>query len=62
MSMKQKSLSLRKLTANMQLHFTGALHLAIKLAGEKLYGQAKPNCGTLQGHKVFCSDMTFDLV
>lgn len=39
---------------------TGALHLAIKLVGEKLYGQAKPNCGTLQGHKVFCSDMTFD--
>ncbi len=39
---------------------TGALHLAIKLAGEKLYGQAKPNAGTLQGHKVFCSDMTFD--
>lgn len=39
---------------------TGALHLAIKLAGEKLYGQAKPNGGTLQGHKVFCSDMTFD--
>ena len=36
------------------------MHLAIKLAGEKLYGQAKPNCGTLQGHKVFCSDMTFD--
>jgi dTDP-4-amino-4,6-dideoxygalactose transaminase len=39
---------------------TAALHLATKLAGEKLYGQAKPNCGTLQGHKVFCSDMTFD--
>ena len=39
---------------------TSALHLAIKLAGEKLYGQAKPNCGTLQGRKVFCSDMTFD--
>lgn len=39
---------------------TGVLHLAIKLAGEKLYGQAKPNCGTLQGHKIFCSDMTFD--
>ena len=39
---------------------TAALHLSIKLAGEKLYGQAKPNCGTLQGHKVFCSDMTFD--
>ena len=39
---------------------TSALHLATKLAGEKLYGQAKPNQGTLQGHKVFCSDMTFD--
>jgi len=39
---------------------TASLHLATKLAGEKLYGQAKPNCGTLQGHKVFCSDMTFD--
>ena len=39
---------------------TAALHLATKLAGEKLYGQAEPNCGTLQGHKVFCSDMTFD--
>lgn len=39
---------------------TAALHLATKLAGEKLYGQAKSNCGTLQGHKVFCSDMTFN--
>lgn len=39
---------------------TDALHLATKLAGEKLYGQAKPNQGTLQGHRVFCSDMTFD--
>ena len=39
---------------------TAALHLAIKLAGEKLYGQARPNEGTLQGHKVFCSDVTFD--
>ena len=39
---------------------TAALHLATKLAGEKLYGQAKPNAGTLQGHKVFCSDCTFD--
>ena len=39
---------------------TSALHLATKLAGEKLYGQAKPNQGTLQGRKVFCSDMTFD--
>ena len=39
---------------------TAALHLATRLAGEKLYGQARPNAGTLQGHKVFCSDMTFD--
>ena len=39
---------------------TAALHLATKLAGERLYGQAKPNEGTLQGHKVFCSDVTFD--
>ncbi|MDE5763724.1 MAG: DegT/DnrJ/EryC1/StrS family aminotransferase [Ruminococcus sp.] len=39
---------------------TAALHLAVKLAGERLYGQTKPNCGTLQGYKVFCSDMTFD--
>ena len=39
---------------------TAALHLATKLAGETLYGQAKPNEGTLQGHRVFCSDMTFD--
>ena len=39
---------------------TAALHLATKLAGEKLYGQAHPNQGTLQGRRVFCSDMTFD--
>ncbi len=39
---------------------TAALHLATKLAGEKLYGQARPNMGTLQGHRVFCSDCTFD--
>ena len=39
---------------------TSALHLATKLAGEKLYGQARPNGGTLSGHKVFCSDVTFD--
>lgn len=39
---------------------TAALHLAIKLAGEKLYGQPAANRGTLEGHKVFCSDMTFD--
>ena len=39
---------------------TAALHLATKLAGEKLYGQARPNEGTLKGRKVFCTDMTFD--
>lgn len=39
---------------------TAALHLAIKLAGEKLYGQPKVGHGVLEGHKVFCSDMTFD--
>lgn len=39
---------------------TTALHLATKLAGEKLYGQARPSQGTLQGHRVFCSDCTFD--
>ena len=39
---------------------TAALHLAIRLAGEKLYGQQKAGHGTLEGHKVFCSDMTFD--
>ena len=39
---------------------TAALHLAVKLAGERLYGQARPNAGTLAGRRVFCSDMTFD--
>ena len=39
---------------------TAALHLATKLAGEKLYGQAKPHEGTLRGKKAFCSDLTFD--
>ena len=39
---------------------TAALHLATKLAAERLYGQARPNEGTLAGKKVFCSDVTFD--
>ena len=39
---------------------TASLHLATRLAGERLYGQARPDHGTLEGHKVFCSDMTFD--
>lgn len=38
---------------------TASLHLATKLAGERLYGQARPVNGTLQGHKVFSSDCTF---
>ena len=39
---------------------TSSLHLAVKLAGEKLYGRARPDGGTLAGQKVFASDMTFD--
>ena len=39
---------------------TASLHLAIKLAGERLYGQPAAGHGSLEGHKVFCSDMTFD--
>ena len=38
---------------------TSALHLAIKLAGEQLYGQPKSDKGTLEGHYVFASDTTF---
>ena len=38
---------------------TAALHIAVKLAGERLYGQPKAGHGALEGHKVFCSDMTF---
>ncbi len=39
---------------------TAALHMAMKLAGEELYGKSKIGEGTLAGHKVFCSDVTFD--
>lgn len=39
---------------------TASLHLAVKLAGERLYGQPKIGHGTLEGKRVFCSDMTFD--
>lgn len=39
---------------------TAALHLAVRLAGEKLYGSRPVHIGVLTGHKVFCSDMTFD--
>ena len=39
---------------------TAALHLAIRLAGEKLYGPSAPNRGVLEGRQVFASDVTFD--
>lgn len=39
---------------------TASLHLATKLAGERLYGQTDFGKGALFGHRVFCSDMTFD--
>lgn len=39
---------------------TAALHLAIRLAGEKLYGQASVGHGSLEGKRVFASDVTFD--
>ena len=39
---------------------TAALHLAVRLCGEKLYGQPKVGHGTLEGRRVFCSDVTFD--
>lgn len=38
---------------------TAALHLSVKLAAERLYGQPKAGHGALEGRKVFCSDMTF---
>lgn len=39
---------------------TASLHLAMKLAGERLYGQPELGKGALFRHQVFCSDMTFD--
>ncbi len=39
---------------------TAALHLATRLAGERLYGSHPAHMGSLAGHKVFCSDLTFD--
>ena len=39
---------------------TDALHLATRLAGEKLYGAHPAHVGSLAGRRVFCSDMTFD--
>ena len=39
---------------------TASLHLAMKLAGEHFYGKPRAGVGAAQGHRVFCSDMTFD--
>ncbi len=39
---------------------TAALHMAMKLAGQNLYGQPDVGHGTLEGKRVFASDMTFD--
>lgn len=39
---------------------TAALHLCVKLAGERLYGKPTISHGALEGRRVFCSDMTFD--
>ena len=39
---------------------TPALHLCVKLAGEKLYSKPVISHGALEGKRVFCSDMTFD--
>lgn len=39
---------------------TTALHLAVKISGEKIYGKTRVGEGTLKGRKVFASDMTFD--
>lgn len=38
---------------------TAALHLCVKLAGEKLYGKPEISHGAVEGKRVFCSDMTF---
>lgn len=38
---------------------TASLHLAMKLAGEKLYGLTELGKGALYQKKIFCSDLTF---
>ena len=38
---------------------TAALHLCVKLAGERLYGRPAIGHGAVEGRRVFCSDMTF---
>ncbi len=39
---------------------TAALHMAMKLAGQELYGQPAVGHGALEGRRVFVRDMTFD--
>ena len=39
---------------------TAALHLCMKLAGERLYGKPQVGVGALNGKCVFCTDMTFN--
>ena len=39
---------------------TAALHLAIRLAAQKLYGKPLTGHGSLEGRQVFASDVTFD--
>ena len=39
---------------------TAALHLCVKLAGERLYDRPVVGHGAVEGKRVFCSDMTFD--
>ena len=39
---------------------TAALHLCMKLAGERLYGKPPIGVGALSGRRVFCSDVTFN--
>ena len=39
---------------------TAALHLCMKLAGERLYGKPPIGVGALNNKRVFCTDMTFN--
>ena len=39
---------------------TAALHLCMKLAGERLYGKSPVGIGALYKKRVFCTDMTFN--
>lgn len=38
---------------------TAALHMAVKLAAERIYGKTETGKGAFNGNRVFCSDMTF---